>query len=342
MIEKSMFNNDDEIRTWVNEKYELVVQSINVQEIGSANCFILQCINGNYFMKEFQSKIKSDNLSTEIEICKFIENKGIPTSIFLKDKMGSYISKYKEKCITIQKYIDGSTYAMNTLPDCLLFSSARYLGKINRYMNELNKLNESFDDEWLNGWSNEKEIEKIQKLLDDCDQNIDEKIMRKIYEDFNFKISKLREMKGYAKRFIGSYRCNSHGDYSLLQLLCKNSEIIAIVDFASVCCIPPTWEIIRSYTYGASECKGGDKINFEKFKIYLDEYLSENPIPKKDIILMPSLYFFNLVRSTFGYKQLLQGKTNSILEFAFWRTNMCRWLYNHIEEFEKFLKENYL
>lgn len=71
------------------------------------------------------------------------------------------------------------------------------------------------------------------------------------------------------------------------------------------------------------------------------ETKNEIEIPRKDIILMPSWYFFNLLRSTFGYKQLLKHNNASNLEFAFWRTKMCKFLYEHLSEFEHFLEENY-
>lgn len=341
MVERSMFESNHEIIEWVKEHYELGIHSVELNDVGSANCYILKSDQKMYFMKEFQSKINQSNLLTEIEVCEFLRKKGLPVSEFVKNVQGEYISSYKEKCIHIQEYIHGDAYAMYELPEELLYLSGRYLGKINRYMKELEGFDLSFDDEWLSNWSNEEEIAKIEELLQERHEEIDDSIARKIEEDFEFKISVLKGMEGYANKFIGSYRCNSHGDYSLLQLLFEGKQIKAIVDFAAVCCLPPTWEIIRSYTYAASECRDGNCIDYNKFKKYLDEYLRENDIPAKDIILMPSFYFFQLIRSTFGYKQFLKENIDSNLDFAFWRTKMCKWLYDHLQEFEEFLRENY-
>ena len=341
MIEKTMFETKRELVEWVNDNYDLDITSVEETDLGSANCFYLKNDNKTFFMKEFQSKIDQEQLQNEIEVCEFLSKKGIHTSKFYKNTQGEFISKYKEKCISIQEYLNGKTYGMYELPEDLLFKSGRYLGKINSYLSELDNFELSFDDEWLSNWSNEKEIEKLKKLLAEKNTACDGNLTQRISEDFNYKISILSEMEGYSKRFLGSYKCNSHGDYSLLQLLVDNNEINAIVDFASVCCLPPTWEIIRSYTYAASECKEGNCIDFDKFKKYLDEYLKENEIPRKDIILMPSLYFFNLIRSTFGYKQFLKDNSKGNLEFAFWRTRMCKWLYENLQEFESYLEKNY-
>ena len=49
---------------------------------------------------------------------------------------------------------------------------------------------------------------------------------------------------------------------------------------------------------------------------------------------MPYLYLFQLARSKYGYRQYLGGtaeERGSLLQFAFWRTNMCRWLEAHAE-----------
>lgn len=341
MFEKTMFESKGKLIKWVNENYDLDINSVEETDLGSANCFYLKGKTGLYFMKEFQSKINREQLQTEVEVCVFLNQKGIHTSKFIKNLQGQYISEYKEKCINIQEFIDGKMYGMYELPEELLYLSGRYLGKINKYMSELDNYELSFHDEWLSSWSNEKEIEKLKKLLNERNHDCNATLIQKITKDFENKIEILSKMEGYAQKFLGSYKCNSHGDYSLLQLLCDGNEISAVVDFASVCCLPPTWEIICSYTYAASECKERNCINYAKFKQYLDEYLKENEIPRKDIILMPSLYFFNLIRSTFGYKQFLKDNSKANLEFAFWRTNICKWLYEHLQEFESFLEENY-
>ena len=341
MIEKSIFETKNEIISWVNSNYDLNIKSVEYTELGSANCFYLRRDNKVFFMKEFQEKISQEALEIEVEVCDFLTQKGLQTSKFIKNNKGEYISNYKGKCINVQRYIDGHTYEMFELPEDLLYLSGRYLGMINRYMSELDECELSFHDEWLSSWSNKKEIEKIQKLLDERHADIDDEILQKVKKDFEFKMKILSHMDGYSRKFLGSYKCNSHGDYSLLQLLFDKGEMKAVIDFASVCCLPPTWEIIRSYTYAASECREGNDIDYDKFKKYLDEYLKENEIPRKDIILMPSLYFFNLIRSTFGYKQLLKDNNASNLEFAFWRTKMCKFLYEHLSEFEHFLEENY-
>ncbi len=344
MVEQSIFINNNELRNWINNAYDLGIDKVERTELGSANCYYLYSnSNERYFLKEFQKKITYENLEEEIKICKYLNERGITTSSFICNREGKYISSFRDRYIHVQKYIIGNSYNMFEMPNDLMIKSARFLGRINKVLSEYKIDRYNFGDKWFNEWSNEKEIEKLKKLLDEKSADIDTNstIYKQICEDFEFKINMLKTMDGYADRFLGTYKCSSHGDYSLLQILCDNNDIVAIIDFASACTLPPTWEIIRSYSYASKECRNNGKIDFDNFTKYLDAYLEEYEIPKIDILRMPSLYYFNLIRSSFGYKQYLKNKSDKNLNFAFWRTKMCRWLYNNMDEFEAYLDEYY-
>ena len=51
-----------------------------------------------------------------------------------------------------------------------------------------------------------------------------------------------------------------------------------------------------------------------------------------DLRYMPYIYIFQLVSSTFGYKQYNNDFTKtSLLDFAFFRTNLCNYLFDNLE-----------
>lgn len=344
MIERSIFNDDNELRKWINDIYDLQIDKVEKTELGSANCYYLYSNNKErFFLKEFQEKITHENLEEEIKICRYLNENGIATSTFISNRDGEYISSYRDRYIHVQRYIEGKTYSMFELPDELMLKAAKTLGRINKVLSEYKIDRYHFGEKWLREWSNEREIEKLKKILEEKCAEIDTNsaVYKQICEDFEFKINVLKTMEGYSKRFLGTHLCTSHGDYSLLQILCEDKDIVAIIDFASACTLPPTWEIIRSYSYGAKECRENGEIDFNKFTKYLDSYLAEYEIPKADIVRMPSLYFFNLIRSSFGYKQYLKNKSDANLDFAFWRTKMCRWLYENMDEFGAYLNDYY-
>lgn len=55
-----------------------------------------------------------------------------------------------------------------------------------------------------------------------------------------------------------------------------------------------------------------------------------------DLKYMPYIYIFQLVSSTFGYKQYNNDYSKkSLLDFAFFRTNLCNYLYDNLEILSK-------
>jgi len=68
-------------------------------------------------------------------------------------------------------------------------------------------------------------------------------------------------------------------------------------------------------------------IDFAAFYDYVQEYLKFSPLTKRDLIAMPYVYLFQLARSKYGYPQYLNSDSEDregLLQFAFWRTKMCR------------------
>ena len=69
---------------------------------------------------------------------------------------------------------------------------------------------------------------------------------------------------------------------------------------------------------------------------------------KLDLELMPYFYLFTLLRSSFGYKGYIEKKNKGLLvdlidiktlEFAFWRTNMCKWMFDNANYISSKLKK---
>ena len=52
---------------------------------------------------------------------------------------------------------------------------------------------------------------------------------------------------------------------------------------------------------------------------------------------MAGFYYYNLLRSSFG----LNSKDEKTIEFAVWRTNLCKYLSSKYKEIDMFLHEQY-
>lgn len=132
---------------------------------------------------------------------------------------------------------------------------------------------------------------------------------------------------------------NIHGDYSVLQFIYKDGKINAIIDFVSACKMLVVWEIIRFYSYIDSKTKEG-KIDIDNLVEYVRSFTWYVKLNKYDYKFMSYLYLVQLVASTFGYKQyIVDNSKTGLLDFAIFRTNLCRFLFENAEKISNTLIE---
>lgn len=131
----------------------------------------------------------------------------------------------------------------------------------------------------------------------------------------------------YKKYYNGITYCSTHGDYQGCQLIFEQKKIKAVIDFSSAACLPVTWEIMRSFVQSSDDCRNNATVDITAFCEYVQEYMKYFALTKKDMVAMPYVYLFQLARSKYGYLQYLNTDSEDregFLQFAFWRTKMCR------------------
>lgn len=328
--------SDREIMAFLNETWNISVTEITKLPEGSAMCFRIESKTGRYFFKIYQEKFDLAALSNEIIICDFLTKKCFCVSNFLLSKKFNYAEKFKCRLCTLQNFIDGTTYRKFELPKNMLYNCAGVLANINIALEDLPvELPLGFDHNWLFEWSKDTEIEKYNKLLTQLSR--DDKNYDKIAKDFEIKRRLLSLFDSTVFSFSSLTPENTHGDYNVLQLIFSRDKVKAVIDFSSCEKIPVCWELIRSYTLSSEECRYGI-IDIDNFTGYIKEYLKIRKLNKLDLELMPYFYLFTLVRSSFGYKGYIEKKNSGLvldqtdiktLEFAFWRTDMCKWLFDN-------------
>lgn len=333
-IEKSVLTLE-EVEKLLKDRYSITnIQDIIHIDNSSANCYHIICLDKQYFFKEIQSNYSFEKVQDEYKINEFLRKKYIPTAEFYKTLNGECIWEYKNHVFHLQTYIEGKTYKMNTAPKWLMNDSAMYIGKIHKELMNYPRLEDGFGERFFLQWDIHNSMKLYENLLEKSTHIQDEAIKLKIIEDLKFKLSilpKIANLKFDYNKFTVS---NSHGDYSIIQILCGEKKINAIIDFTATCSLPICWEVIRSYTYADPKCIDGREIDVENLKEYLKLYLKHNSLSSYDVKMMPYLYYYHLTRSRFGYKEYIlssQNDNEELLQFAFWRTNMCRWLDENVE-----------
>lgn len=187
----------------------------------------------------------------------------------------------------------------------------------------------------------EKSIEKHQELLKVINDKDDEETL-KIKRDLEEKINMIKDISE-ENIFIDTKKLtikNTHGDFNVLQLIYKNNHINSVIDFVSACKMPVVWELIRSYSYIDKNVKNGI-FNLDTFTDYIKEFNKYVKLNDYDLKYMSYIYLIQLLSSTYGYKEYINNNENiELLEFAHFRTNICKYLFNNAENISTRLLEN--
>ena len=335
MLEKSVFTNKKETINFIKEKYGINVTNIKRINRGSANIYSLN--NDEYILKEFQSKYTKEEIEKEITIINHLKKDDIKVQSYIKTINDTYYSLYKDKVVIIQKFIEGYTLNRNEENYEQTIECAKVYGMIVKSLESLDillPLNDlSFSKENLT-----KGIEKHQKLLELINDKDDEETL-KIKRDLEEKINMIKNISK-ENIFIDTKKLtikNTHGDFNILQFIYKNNHINSVIDFVSACRMPVVWELIRSYSYIDKDVKNGI-FNLDTFNDYIKEFNKYVKLNEYDLKYMSYIYLIQLLSSTYGYKEYINNNENiELLEFAHFRTNICKYLFKNVENISNIL-----
>lgn len=331
-LEKSVLDIDN-MSAILNSEYGLHLIGCKSLSMGSANCFKIKCKEGDFFFKEYQSGFTTEMADTEAGIVEYLRSRDFPVAGFIKTVDGRNCSFYEGHAISVQDYLEGQTY-LNDFPRTLLPECAKYLGIMHSVLKDY-PLQVSMDYDWAKKITKDAISKKFNALLSALDKNKSDPYYYKIHEDLVFKRELADSIDGWKEYFKGITFTSTHGDYSACQLICDENGIKAVIDFSSVGCMPAVWEIMRSYIQSGGMSRSGSDFDIEEFTLYVKEYMKYAPLTKRDLEAMPYIYLFQLAQSSYGYKEYLIKKTENkeaLLDFAFWRTNVCREIYKKAKD----------
>ena len=333
MLEKSGFTNKTIIST-ILKKYNIKVTKIEKLNRGSANIYLL---NDKYILKEFQSKYTKKEIMKEIKVINHLRKDKLPVPEYIQTVSKRYCFTYKGKVVVMQKYIEGYTIENNEGNFEQTIESATYLGKIAASLETL-KLDLPSND--VTSWVKEEKIDKAINKHKDLLNMLNGEYKSQIEKDLKDKLNMLEGIKkidfsGLDKLTI----MNTHGDYSLLQFIYENGKIKSIIDFAAACRMPIVWEVIRSFSYIDPKSKDGN-LDFDDLVAYVKEFNKYVKLNEYDIKYMSFIYLIQILISDYGYKQYLNDNSKvDLLKFGFYRTNLCRFLYDNAQKISDLLKD---
>lgn len=321
------------------------IEALKVEEInrGTANIFKIDSINNKYILKEFSEGRTKESVIKETNIINFLNKMNIKVPIYIKSKSNEFYIEYEDRIIILQEFIDGYTMENNTGDYRKTIESARILGKLTKALEEYEGLSEDgIIEKWFSKESLQNGIKKmleLQKKLNEDNpykdtfyEDLDEKIKisKDLEENFNFDIVKRMTIM------------NAHGDYSVQQLIYNDNKETTVIDFETAKKLPIIWEVMRSYSYIDNEAKNGE-LNIDTLIEYVKEFSKYIRLNEYDLKYAAHIYLIQTVSSVFGYKQYNDNyEKTGLLEFAFFRTNLCRFLYKHLDEISLRLQKEIL
>jgi Ser/Thr protein kinase RdoA (MazF antagonist) len=342
MLNNSILIGTD-IRNILIENYNIKnVNKIELITSGSACIYIIENDIRKFILKEYQYGYSADSLINEFKICNFLNANGINTSEILKTNKDAIYFEYKNRCLTVQEYIEGYVVQQNEAPEWLIIQSGQLLGKINKVLQNYDIGRYEFKKEWFETVDINKKIVNCQGYIKSAKKKNNEYTDR-IVKDMEYKMEKIKELYKININCDELTYANSHGDYSILQLLCKGEMINAVIDFASSCNLPIIWEIIRSFTLASKKCKESE-IDINSLVEYLENYLLNYSLNRKDILNIFKMYSIQLLRSEYGYKEYFNDEVYDkikLLKFGFWRTDLVKNILGNEEEYKNILVKWY-
>lgn len=323
--EKSVLT-EETIQCLISEKYGKAKLTVLPMPMGTANCYKLSDGSNSYFLKEFQSRFNESDLQREVKLTDYLIDHGYPTEKNIALVNGDRYFSYRERFILMQEFFDGKIYCDNNLPSHLLMQAAELLGKLHSLLADYD-LPTDMGADWVNSFSPENSAKQYDELLAVLESNPAEKHYKRIKSDLLYKKQLVYKISGYGQYFDKLTYCATHGDFTCFQYICDDEKIKAIIDFSSARRLPVVWELMRSYTQSCAACRSGKELDTSEFEDYVGHYLRFFSLKKDDLTYMPYVYLYQLARSKYGYKEYLITKTenkNDLLNFAFWRTDICR------------------
>lgn len=325
--------NENTIKRILEDNYNIETSKVTKIDRGTANIFEVQSKEKKYILKEFSEGRSEDSVIKETNIINFLKDRNIKVPVYIKSTQGNFYIKFENRIIIVQEYVDGYTMENNTGDYNKTIESATILGKMTKELKDYAGLEE---DGIIEKWFSKESLENgITKMLDLKSKLNADNPYKSIFEkDLEDKINMSKDLiENFKFDIIQKLTImNSHGDYSVQQLIYNDKEETTVIDFETAKKLPIIWEVMRSYSYIDKEAKNGN-LNLNTLVDYVKEFSKYVKLNEYDLKYAAKIYLIQIVSSPFGYKQYNDNyEKTGLLEFALFRTNLCRYLYKNSDE----------
>lgn len=297
-----MHNRSERIRQTLLQEYGLEVCDIHKMTTGvGGDTFLINAHQGKYIYKIVDVN-EMNHPEEEPEICSFLFQRGLEVSDFVKNKTGDFVVSFDGKRVShIQKYVEGKVFGMNEAADWFMVQSPLLLGRIHRELQKYKELPMGIGEDFFRYMTPENAKNSYRHSYELAEQRGETDIL----DDLEFRLKIVPKVSDWRFDLHKLTFCNTHGDYTVNQIICDDDRINAVVDWTCACRHPVIWEITRSFFYAEPSCVDG-QYDEVKFKDYVDHYCSVASLTQYDRDNLIKLYLYQLAVCDY-YSQYLNA-----------------------------------
>ncbi len=278
----------EQLKMRLYKLYEIEADSMETSEYGAGGLTYFVTAGDRKYVVKYPSDNEMNHPDIEPNICNELISQGIPACRFIAGKNGNFVSTDENgRRFTVQHFIEGETYDYNESLTAMQIKSAAMLARIHVAMKNIKNIPCGINTDFFKFRKPEVTNSSYQNTLKQAIDNGDIEIAEKIRSNMNV-ISTLPDFNFSPDKFTYG---NTHGDYNISQLIWKEEQINAVIDWTCACSHPYIWEIVRSYVFMAPEVKLGE-INIEALINYISVYLEYGKLNKYDIENAGNLFFY--------------------------------------------------
>ncbi|MGN0603891.1 MAG: DUF2087 domain-containing protein [Oscillospiraceae bacterium] len=327
----------EQLRMRIYKLYDIEIDSMETSENGAGGLTYFVTADGKKYVVKYPTDNEMNHPETEIKVCEMLLEKDIPACRFIPNKHGKMLSTDESgRRFTVQHFYDGVTYNYNEAPENLQRKSAVLLAKIHEAMKDMENIPVGIGadffvyrrPEYMNG----AYTDTLRQATDNGDNDLADSIRS------NMRI--IGSMPAY-EFDINKFSCgNTHGDYTISQLIWLDEKMNGIIDWTCACKHPYIWEVVRSYIFMAPEVKQGE-INIEALLRYIADYMEFGSLNAYDIENAGKLfYYFLAVCNFYGqYYDSISENRHIYLKQAEMASKLLAWFEKHIDELNEKLCE---
>lgn len=292
----------DKISSAIEASYGLTVSSIAPISVGvGGDTYRISTAQGDYIYKIVDAN-EMNHPTAEPELTGYLRNHGIPVSEFVRNAEGNWVTHFDGRVSHLQKYIPGHTFPMTSAPEWFMAESPKLLARIHNTLRGYPPLPVGIGKNFFQYMTPERAEASYRQSLARATAVGETHIL----EDLKHRLDILNKIRGWRFDCAKLTCANSHGDFTVHQVLCGETSIHGVIDWTSACVHPVIWEITRSFFYADPSCRDGS-YDVERFAAYVSAYSELAPLNDYDRANILRLYYYQLAVCDY-YAQYLDAE----------------------------------